>query len=201
MSTIGVGRAARDIDREGRRSRERREQRMEGRRQATRAAVWEDERGREATCTACGHDDDVASMFTASTGLVCASCFAADEGEIAVAELPSVWRQITAPAMYSPLLLPLLLHGLGAVNLFVDPLGWFGDAFVLAWIIGIGGAMGWIGILGLSVLESVRLTMNRADLPREERVRVVAGHIWHWCGLLAIVVGSFAGAAWLATLG
>jgi len=110
MSTIGVGKAFRNQDREGRRQRSRREERMSDRRADNQAAEWTDGDAELQTCASCGAEDHSGNLYHSSAGEVCGVCFADGEGELLeIAPAPPLGTLLARPLPVLLLFGPYLL--------------------------------------------------------------------------------------------
>ena len=89
MSVIGIGKAARDIDRAAKQARERRDgfERAEG------SSELPEVEGTVA-CASCGADTPRADVMYGEAGALCSVCFGQRASEAAVAELPDRWGRL-----------------------------------------------------------------------------------------------------------
>ncbi len=192
MSTIGVGSAFRNQDREGRRQRARREKQMSDRRDQSHAGNWTTNDTRQlASCTTCGAEDEVGNLYHTGAGLSCPVCFSEGEDEIA-AEPPASVKWLLVRAMPA-LLLPAPALG--------DLAGWI-DLADLSFLIVLPWFMVFVALffgspwLLMNIASTAKEDYYRPGLEDHERMRLLIGHGWLATALVAGLTTTFWALAW-----
>lgn len=187
LSTIGVGKAFRDQDREARRARARGAQAAAERRQRNHDAKWTAGQQQKAACTSCGAEDHVGNLYTGAEGLVCPSCFSVGDGELKAEPMPSVLRLFARPLPFLLLFSWALLTQLPA-----DPtpaVRYLVGALVLPYMALVAGSFLGMPWILLNLVAGARQDARRPDLERREQVQLVAGRVWFALVYVGCVTG------------
>lgn len=189
MSTIGVGKAFRSQDREGRRARARAVDKQEKRRAKLADRDYGPIDREVANCVTCGAEDNRGDLYSSGEGLVCASCFAKGEGELVV-HTESTFARVVKPLSLWLMWVPFPLIELGVT-------GWLLDVVLVVWFPMVAFLTLASPAFLVMGIEKIRQDWRRMELESAERAELIAGHLWWGAAYVAAMAGVFTGMSWM----